>query len=99
VGQSRTTHEDALYTAALFESAGLEKDILLVTSATHMPRAAALFRKAGFEVHPAPTDYQADESASFKVIRLFPNGAAMFKTYAALNEYVGTFVYRMTGRL
>jgi uncharacterized SAM-binding protein YcdF (DUF218 family) len=99
VGQSRTTHEDALFTAALFESTGLEKDILLITSATHMPRAAALFRKAGFVVHPAPTDYQADESTSFKIIRLFPNGAAMFRTYVALNEYVGTFVYRMTGRL
>lgn len=30
--------------------------ILLVTGGEHMPRAAALFRRAGFEVVPAPVD-------------------------------------------
>lgn len=99
VGGSRNTHEDALLTAALFDSTGMKKDILLVTSAAHMPRAAALFRKAGFVVHPAPTDYQADEGSSFKIISLFPSGSAMAKTYVALNEYVGYRAYRMMGRL
>jgi uncharacterized SAM-binding protein YcdF (DUF218 family) len=98
VGESRTTHEDALLTAALFDSTGMKKEILLVTSAAHMPRAAALFRKAGFVVHPAPTDFQADDSEAFKAIRLLPNGAAMMKTYLALKEYVGALAYRMMGR-
>jgi uncharacterized SAM-binding protein YcdF (DUF218 family) len=96
---TRTTHEDALFTSALFDSTGMKKDILLVTSAAHMPRAAALFRKAGFVVHPAPTDYQAEESGPFKVISLFPGGGAMVMTYSALNEYVGMLAYRMLGRL
>lgn len=96
---SRTTYEDARLTAALFDSKGMRKDILLVTSAAHMPRAAALFRKAGFVVHAAPTDYQAGEEPAFTFVRLLPNGLSMMKTYFALNEYVGIPVYRMMGRL
>lgn len=98
VGRSRNTHEDALYSAALFDSLGLGKDILLVTSATHMPRAAALFRKAGFVVHPAPTDFQAEDGA-FRAIALLPSGSVMMRAYVVLNEYAGLLAYRLMGRL
>jgi uncharacterized SAM-binding protein YcdF (DUF218 family) len=99
VGRSRTTHEDALFTAEEFEARGLKKDILLVTSAAHMPRAAALFRRQGFTVHAAPTDFNASEGKAFKAFRLLPSGAAMMETYLALNEHVGSLVYRMLGRM
>jgi uncharacterized SAM-binding protein YcdF (DUF218 family) len=99
VGRSRNTLEDALFTAEEFEARGLNKEILLVTSAAHMPRAAALFRRHGFTVHPAPTDFYASEGEAFKLFRLLPSGSAMMETYLALNEHVGILVYRMLGRM
>ncbi len=53
---SRNTRENAAFTASLFEKEGLEKNILLVTSAFHMRRARACFEKAGFSVEVYPAD-------------------------------------------
>jgi uncharacterized SAM-binding protein YcdF (DUF218 family) len=99
MGRSRTTHEDAAFTALLFDSTGLGKDILLVTSASHMPRASALFRNQGFTVHAAPTDYRGNLNAGFKMFNLLPSGSALAETTTALHEYVGLWAYRMMGRL
>ena len=54
---SRNTYDNALYSAAILENKNIKR-ILLVTSAYHMRRAQAVFVKQGFEVVPAPTDYQ-----------------------------------------
>ena len=55
--RSRTTYENAIFTAAL---PGVDKTRpwLLVTSAWHMPRALATFRAAGWNVTPYPVDYR-----------------------------------------
>ena len=42
------------------EIVGKDK-FILVTSASHMLRAMALFRKQGMEPIPAPTDYMVKE--------------------------------------
>lgn len=53
---SRDTTENAARMAQLLPSAGV-RHIALVTDATHMERAAAAFRAAGFQVVPAPTHF------------------------------------------
>jgi uncharacterized SAM-binding protein YcdF (DUF218 family) len=99
VGGSRTTQEDASLTARLFDSTGMHKDVLLVTSASHMPRAAALFRKHGFTVTPAPTDFNATENDIFLSFRLLPSAESLAQTTVALREYVGFWAYRLLGRI
>ena len=54
---SRTTRENAQYTRALLQGRGIEH-ILLVTSASHMRRAAAAFTSQGFIVTAVATDHQ-----------------------------------------
>ena len=54
---SRNTNDNALYTAVVLNNRQIQR-ILLVTSAFHMRRAVPLFERQGFEVIPAPTDYQ-----------------------------------------
>lgn len=98
MGRSRTTHEDAMFTAELFDEKGVDKNILLVTSATHMRRAEALFRKAGFTVHPAPTDYRGEVTA-FKWFDLLPKADALLNTTVALHEYLGLLAYRLAGKI
>jgi uncharacterized SAM-binding protein YcdF (DUF218 family) len=53
--RGRTTREEARVSWEDLAPRGIRR-ILLVTGSEHMPRAAALFRRAGFEVVPAPID-------------------------------------------
>lgn len=57
-GGSKDTKDNAAKTAALIKPKPDEKWIL-ITSAYHMPRSVALFRKAGFKVIPFPVDYHS----------------------------------------
>jgi uncharacterized SAM-binding protein YcdF (DUF218 family) len=60
----------------------------LVTSANHMPRSMALFRKVGTQPVAAPTDFQAF-SEPFRMMTLFPQAGALGKTESAIYEYLG----------
>lgn len=52
--RSRTTEENALFTAELLRAAGIQR-VALVTHAWHMPRARIAFERTGLSVLPAPT--------------------------------------------
>ena len=54
-GNSRTTQENARFTAPLLQERGI-RHILLVTSALHMRRAIWHFEAVGLQVTPAATD-------------------------------------------
>ncbi len=91
---SRTTHENAVLSAAL---PGVDKTRpwLLLTSAWHMPRSMATFEKAGWNVTPWPADYRTGLETPWHQYSL-AQGAA--KWHTALHEYLGLLVYRLTGR-
>lgn len=97
-GGSRTTAEDAEQAALVLAARGLDKNILLVTSASHMPRAVAVFTRAGFQVTAAPTDFTAEKSFAFLPFHLLPNARALAETTVALHEYLGLIAYRLTGK-
>jgi uncharacterized SAM-binding protein YcdF (DUF218 family) len=54
-GRSRNTIENAVHTAALIAAKPGQR-WLLVTSASHMPRAVGCFRRAGIPVEAVPVD-------------------------------------------
>jgi uncharacterized SAM-binding protein YcdF (DUF218 family) len=54
---ARNTAENALYSKALLQKAGLKPPYLLVTSAYHMRRATLIYKKAGLDVVPYPCHY------------------------------------------
>jgi uncharacterized SAM-binding protein YcdF (DUF218 family) len=104
-GKSQNTYEDALYSSQILKEKGAST-VLLVTSAIHMPRAAALFRKQGIEFTPMPTDYSVSEAewddlvkGSFpaQVINLVPSATYIKMTTTALKEKIGLVVYEMEG--
>jgi len=89
---ARNTEEEARLISAL----GVRR-ILLVTSAWHMPRAKMLFERAGFEVIPAPTDYEmhfADEGL-YQVRDFFPSAEALLRNSCAVKEWVARACYRV----
>lgn len=103
---SRNTYENALYAKELLEAEGVEQ-VLLVTSAMHMPRAVALFEKQGFEVIPLPTDFSVTEKISSdknfgfagKFIDILPNASNLSLTTNAIKEYLGFAIYKIQGWL
>ena len=95
--RSRNTRENAVHTARLLEERGLKR-VLLVTSARHMPRAAAVFRKAGVDLVPAPTDFRVVDKP-FSPWRLLPDLEALDASTRAVKEYAGLVVYRLRGWL
>ncbi len=68
--------------------------VILVTSAFHMPRAALLFRRAGIDIVPFPTDYRG-EPVSWRLDRLFPAANALFLTETILREIYANALYRV----
>jgi len=62
---------------------------ILVTSAAHMPRSMALFKRRGLQPIPAPADFLAPETRSFGPSSFFPGVGALGQTQTALHEYLG----------
>ncbi|HEV2899074.1 MAG TPA: YdcF family protein [Pseudaminobacter sp.] len=95
--RSRNTYENAVFTKELVTPRPGET-WLLVTSAFHMPRSMALFRKAGFDVLPWPVDYRTSGREGLGVLR--DNATdAMQNTTIAIREWIGLFAYWLSGRI
>ena len=97
---SLNTRENAVNTKRILSQKGINK-ILLVTSAIHMPRSMAIFRKLGFEAIAAPTDFLVVQNENSKgwgiLLDLLPNADALKNTTNAIKEYIGLIVYQMSG--
>jgi uncharacterized SAM-binding protein YcdF (DUF218 family) len=71
------------------EIVGKDK-FILVTSASHMPRAMALFRKHGMDPIPAPTDYMVKKrDGGLRPGAFFPGAGSLGKAVGAIHEYLG----------
>ena len=93
--KSRNTRENALFSRQILQSRGASR-ILLVTSAFHMPRASAVFRKLGFQVIPAPANFQTAEDQGL-LLRILPSAESLAGSELALKEWLGLLVYRLRG--
>ena len=89
--ESRTTHENAIYTAQLLDRLSLEKNVVLVTSSWHMLRARLSFEKAGVNICRSPSP--APELNKFWDIS-FQNAR---DSRIVLNEMFGLIAYLIAG--
>lgn len=94
--RSYTTHENAVYTAAELRQRNIDR-ILLVTSALHMPRAMAVFRKQGVSAiaSPAPPQIVVPNDPRFSFWQ--PSMRALAASRSIVKEYVGLLVYWLRG--
>ncbi|MDR2634068.1 MAG: YdcF family protein [Treponema sp.] len=88
---SRNTWQNARNVAERFRY----QQVILVTSAYHMPRSVFCFEKNGIKVIPAPTDYYCNRNKPYDLFSFLPSMAAFFGTWMALHEYVGLVQYRL----
>jgi uncharacterized SAM-binding protein YcdF (DUF218 family) len=82
--RSRDTGSEARLVGAMIGKQAL----ILVTEASHMPRAMALFRKQGMNPIAAPASYLAPESREFFTADLLPSNAALDASQRAVYEYL-----------
>jgi uncharacterized SAM-binding protein YcdF (DUF218 family) len=69
---------------------------LLVTSASHMPRAVACFRAVGYPVTPYPVDYRTRGVGSLRAQSSIAEGLRAVDL--AAHEWLGLLGYRLLGR-
>jgi uncharacterized SAM-binding protein YcdF (DUF218 family) len=94
---SRTTYENTAYTAGLLKTEGLQ-DCLLITLAFHMPRAMALFAKAGIAVTAWPVDYRTSGEVEAGFDFTQPALNAQLSSTAA-REWMAIAGYHLAGRI
>ena len=71
--------------------------VALVTSAWHMPRAAALFRSAGVDFTPCPADFVAREDPRFRWGSLSWDSESLERSTLAVHEWIGLLWLRLRG--
>jgi uncharacterized SAM-binding protein YcdF (DUF218 family) len=96
--ESRNTYENAVYTKKMLDSLHLQGPFLLVTSAYHMPRAIAVFKKAGYKnVLPYITNRESGKRRFTPDHLFIPNPDALFSLQLLIHEWVGYIVYKIRG--
>lgn len=90
--QSRTTEENAAFSAKILKQEGITH-IYLVTHFWHMPRARAVFEKYGLKVTPTPMGfYQKDQ---FHPLDFYPSTAGIERVRLIWSEALGLIWYRI----
>jgi uncharacterized SAM-binding protein YcdF (DUF218 family) len=95
--QAKNTHENATKAKEILAKRSLSRQIILVTSAMHMYRSVKIFKKNGFTVYPAPTDYWVILGQRIKLFDLLPTADALYFSTNALHEYYGLLAYWVLG--
>lgn len=75
----------------------LGAQFFLITSAVHMPRAMAVARAQSLDPIPVPCDYRALAAPGWQA--WLPNNSAFPVLSLALHEIVGSWYYRLRGRI
>lgn len=94
-GKSLTTWENAAYSRAILQRAGIRR-ILLVTQAFHMPRSLEIFSQFGFTNLAAPTGFLG-QSSQTNITDFYPGSAGFLLSCLALHEMAGLIYYRVKG--
>jgi len=95
--ESRNTRENTVYTKQILDKINAKK-VILVTSAFHLPRSVALFKKIGVEVIPAPSDFYVTDDP-YNPFSFIPSTGTLGHSSIAVEEYVGLLVYWLRGWL
>ena len=87
----QNTAQEADAVRTLFDDEDTE--IILVTSAFHMPRATSLFEAEQLIVNPYPVDFKSI-SGERTIMSFIPSTRGLNGTFEALREFLGRLYYR-----
>lgn len=93
--RSRDTEDEAVFLKPLLG----EAPFVLVTSAYHMPRSMALFRKLGMAQLPAPTGHLIKNAPSIIQGIFCPDSTYLYRSKLAIHEYLGIVWSKLRGQI
>ncbi len=92
---SKDTKDQAINIKEIVKDDGF----ILITSASHMPRAMALFKNQGLTPIPAPTNHNARKFNAPGPGYYFPNATALRNSERLIHEYLGTMWAKLRGQI
>lgn len=93
--ESKDTKDQAIIIKSFIEN----DPFILVTSAAHMPRSMALFKKLGMNPVPAPTGHLVKTGKSLSSDIFFPGSDEIAKAENAFHEYLGLVWAKLRGQI
>ncbi|RXJ88705.1 hypothetical protein CRV01_08735 [Arcobacter sp. CECT 8983] len=90
--EAKDTKEESEYTKKTLK----KEPFILVTSASHMPRAMKIFEDNWLNPIAAPTDYLAKEEGKIFSV---PKASNLKKTESAMHEYIGILWHSITEKV
>ena len=72
---------------------------MLVTTASHIPRSMALFKKLGMNPIPSPIDHSIKDRHGLSLFSFFPSTGNLRKTELAIHEYIGMTWAKLRGQM
>jgi uncharacterized SAM-binding protein YcdF (DUF218 family) len=95
--KAQSTRDHAPNVEKILTAKGLPKEVIVVTTASHMYRSVRIFRKKGYSVYPAPTDYWEDKKVQLNLMAFLPSAVSLFESTIAMHEYYGILAYKIRG--
>lgn len=96
---SRNTRENAVESAKILNTAYPNGKFILITSATHMPRAKRCFDKVNIATTPYSVDHKAGPRNFVLDHILLPNAESLRTWNTLTKEWTGFIVYKLTGKI
>lgn len=95
---TRNTHESAVEVKKMLDTMNVSSsDCLLITSAFHMRRSLACYRKVGLELQPFTTDFYTHDRRYHIDSFIVPKLDALQIWHKLVKEWVGMLAYKMAG--
>lgn len=96
--KTRNTYESAVAVKKIIDSLQYKAaDCLLITSAFHMRRSLACYRKAGLNVESFTTDFYAEHGQFFLASLFVPSLQGFIIWEKLLKEWTGFVAYKLAG--
>ncbi|MEO5977621.1 MAG: YdcF family protein [Chryseolinea sp.] len=98
--KTRNTYESAQRVKPMLDSLHYnENQCLLVTSAFHMRRSLACYKKVGLNIMPFTTDFYTHRRTFSIGPLLVPQPEALHLWHKLFKEWAGLFAYKLTGHV
>jgi uncharacterized SAM-binding protein YcdF (DUF218 family) len=94
--ESRNTYESAVNVGLLLKDSRTNQ-FLLITSAFHMRRSVACFKKAGFTIDSFSTDFYTHPRYFTPDVLLIPKADSIMIWQRLFKEWVGMMAYKIAG--
>jgi uncharacterized SAM-binding protein YcdF (DUF218 family) len=93
--KSRDTKDEALFIKPIVGN----ELFVLVTTASHVPRSMALFKKLGMNPIPSPIGHSVKDGQGLSYYSFFPSTGNLRKAELAIHEYIGMTWAKLRGQM